>query len=223
MSSTTGQVQASSDYRGMIRDVVWKLSGSNLKANGILFAPTYDSSITTIDLSGVQQLRIADLGLEPNIRTSKPMRIPMGFRRVTKATLDRFMIIKEFNQTSSIEVGIFDTTAGVMTAATGLSNYSDYEWWFGAYRGWKTGTVTIYVNDVAKDPADATYGYTLFLDDGGLQATTPANWSGVTVTATFTWAPTIMVNDVRPNPVAGTYPQFFDVEVDAQEIVGLYG
>lgn len=223
MATTTGQTLASPEYRSQLRDVIWYFDGSRLPVNGIMLSALQDDSVETIELSGVQELRIVDLGLEPNIRISRPMRIVCRFRRMTKATLDRFRVAKEFDQSASIETGIYDSTGGAMVAATGLDDYSDYEWFFGIYRGWKSGSVTIYVDSVPKATGDAPYEHTLFLDDGGIQTTTPANWSGVTVTADYVWAPTVKVDKVIDDPVPGTYPQLFDAEVHCHEIVGLYG
>jgi len=203
------------------REVVWYYDDSRLPVNGVALTITQEDSSDIIDLSGTSNVMITDYGLEPNIRTLKPMVIVTKFRQVRKDTMERFLRAKMFGTVTSLQIGVFDTESDTLTPATGLDDYSDYEWFFGLYRGWKSGSVTIYVDGVAKDPTDATYGYTVFEEHGAIQTTTPANWTSVTVTADYTWAPSVKVIKAQPVPIPGVHPQLFDVDVIFKEKEGL--
>ena len=137
-------------------EVYWYFDSSILPVNGIALSITQEDSSDDIALSGVSELRITDYGLEPNIRALKPCTIVTKFRNVRKNTMERFLRVKMFGDQTSLQIGVFDSTSDTLTAATGLDDYDDYEWFFGLYRGWKSGETTIYVDGVAKDPTYAT-------------------------------------------------------------------
>jgi len=41
------------------------------------------------------------------------------------------------------------------------------------------------------------------------------------VTADYTWAPTVTIDDFRAEPIPGTYPQVFNADLTFQEILTL--
>jgi hypothetical protein len=187
-------------------EVVWTVGGFSVPNGG-----GTNTSIT----EGDPKVDYTDLGpggrlrrvyADVNTRYDMPCKIQTTFELSTKAWLDRLKIWEAKQKSLVLEVGLFDN----VTAGPVLCMDTSYITYWGAFRPWKAGSVTVYHEGTEVAAAD----YTLTVAQGkivfdGAQHSTDA------ITAKYIWQPTCYIDWVHP-VIAG--PDSWDVTVLFSEV-----
>lgn len=139
-------------------------------------------------------------------RYDMPCKIQTTFELATKAWLDYLEIWKGLQKALVLEVGLFDNTA----AGTCLCMDTSYTTYWGAYRPWKSGSVTVYLDGELVSADD----YTLTIAQGKI-VFDEANESDEVVTVKYTWQPTCYIDTIRARLSA---PDAWDVTVLFSEV-----
>jgi len=139
-------------------------------------------------------------------RYDMPVKIETTFELADKDWLDYLKIWESLQKSLVLEIGLYDNTA----AGTCLCLDTNYLTYWGAFRPWKAGSVTVYLDDELVSSDD----YTLTTATGKI-VFDAANESTEVITVKYIWQPTCYIDWVRPKQSA---PDAWDVRVRFSEV-----